>query len=256
MENFLVDIPWVLQHRGDPGLRLVDLRRPADYLGGHIPGAVNIPIGEVLHITGQVAHVPPAERFAATLGARGISNDTHVVAYDDRYGTYACRFLYTLDLYGHTRMSMLGVNFDRYQGEGHPLETGTPAVPRSTYTPRTQADRLATKADVLDRLKDPGTRLVDTRSPQEFMMGHIPGAASLPWMSLIAPDRLYRSPEELRALLREKGVTPDREVICYCNMGMTSSHTYWALRQAGYPRVRMYPESYTEWGMDPTTPKE
>ncbi|MBI4362006.1 MAG: sulfurtransferase, partial [Euryarchaeota archaeon] len=96
MEPLLVDIPWVRQHGGDPGVRLVDLRRPADYLGGHIPGAVNIPIGEVLHIEGQVAHVVPPERFAASLGARSISNDTHVVAYDDRMGTYAARFLYTL----------------------------------------------------------------------------------------------------------------------------------------------------------------
>lgn len=254
MEAFLVTPAWLQEHRSDPRIRVVDARKPMDYGAGHIPGAVNISAGEFLEMRGRVSTVPPPEKFGKMLGSRGISNDSLVVAYDDRYGTLASRLLFTLAYYGHRDLALLNQNFDQYLAQGNPVETDPPAVGPAEYRPSAPAPVRATKEEVLAAANGGKTRIVDTRTPNEYMMGHIPNARNIPWMAGVAQDRVFRSPEELRKLFAEKGLKPEDDIICYCNTGMTSSHTYWALRLAGFPKVRMYPESMGEWLSDGKLP--
>ncbi len=254
MEAFLVTPEWLKEHRSDARLRLVDARKPMDYEAGHIPGAVNIPAGEFLEMRGRVATLPPAERVERMLGSRGISNDSLVVAYDDRYGTLAGRFLYTLAYHGHRDLALLNLNFDLYAARGNPVETEAPPVTPAAYRASASAPIRAAKEDVLARANGSGGKLVDTRTPNEFMMGHVPNALNLPWMNGAAQDKIFRPPDDLRKMFAEHGLKPDDDIICYCNMGMTSSHTYWALRLAGFTKVRMYPESMTEWLTDGKLP--
>jgi thiosulfate/3-mercaptopyruvate sulfurtransferase len=116
--------------------------------------------------------------------------------------------------------------------------------------------RLATWQDVLARLGDSGTAIVDTRSDDEYQArlvraargGRIPGAVHLEWKENLTPDGRYRSPRDLAALYAARGVTPDREVVTYCQGGYRAAHTYLALRLAGFPRVRNYTGSWKEWG--------
>lgn len=256
MEAFLVTSAWLKEHRSDPRLRVVDARKPPDYAAGHVPGAVNIPVGEFLEMRGRIGTVPPREKVEPMLGSRGIAGDSLVVAYDDRYGTLAGRFLYTLAYYGHRNLALLNQNFDQYAARGNPVEAAVPSIAPASYQASAPAPIRATKEEVLASTHGPGAKLVDTRAPNEYMMGHIPSALNVPWMNGAAQDRIFRSPEELRKMFAERGLKPDDEIICYCNMGMTSSHTYWALRLAGFTKVRMYPESMGEWMMDGKLPVE
>jgi thiosulfate/3-mercaptopyruvate sulfurtransferase len=130
----------------------------------------------------------------------------------------------------------------------------------------------AFRDDILRRLGDPGLALVDVRSPAEFSgeviapagmaetaqrAGHIPGAASIPWARTVREDGTFRSADELRALYEGEGVTPDKEVIAYCRIGERSSHSWFVLRELlGYPRVRNYDGSWTEWGSMVNVPIE
>ncbi|MEM3086230.1 MAG: sulfurtransferase [Halobacteria archaeon] len=254
MDAFLVTPAWLKERISDPRVRVVDARKPMDYAAGHIPGAVNIPAGEFIEMRGRVATLPPKERVEQMLGSRSIANDSLVVAYDDRFGTLAGRFLYTLAYFGHRDLAILNRNFDQYALQGNPVETGVPAVAPAQYRASSPAPIRATKEEVLARSGNGGSRLVDTRAPNEYMMGHIPNSVNVPWMAGAARDRIFRPPEELKKLFAERGLKPDDEVICYCNMGMTSSHTYWALRLAGFTKVKMYPESMGEWMMDGKLP--
>lgn len=254
MDSFLATPAWLAEHRSDPRLRLVDARKPPDYAMGHIPGAVNIPASEFLEMRGRVTTLPSKERVESMLGTRGIPNDSLVVAYDDRYGTLAGRLLYTLAYYGHRDLALLNQNFDLYAAQGNPVETGAPAVVPVPYRASGPAPIRATKEEVLKSANASGPRLLDTRAPNEYMMGHIPNALNFPWMNAVAQDRIFRPPEELRRMFAERGLKPDDEIICYCAMGMTSSHTYWALRLAGFTKVRMYPESMGEWMADGKLP--
>jgi len=79
--------------------------------------------------------------------------------------------------------------------------------------------------------------------------GHIPGAASIPWAQAVREDGTFKSPDELRALYESKGVTRDKDVIAYCRIGERSSHSWFVLKELlGYPNVRNYDGSWTEWG--------
>lgn len=254
MDAFLVTPAWLREHRSDPRLRVVDTRKPMDYAEGHAPGAVNIPAREFLEMRGQVGTLPPKERVEQMLGSRGVANDSLVMAYDDRYGTLAGRFLYTLAYYGHRDLAVLNQNFDRYAAQGNPVETAVPSATPTQYRASDPAPIRATKEEVLVQANDAGAKIVDTRAPNEYMMGHIPSALNIPWMNGAAQDRIFRSPDELKKVFAERGLKPEDDIICYCNMGMTSSHTYWALRLAGFTKVRMYPESMTEWMTDGKLP--
>ena len=130
----------------------------------------------------------------------------------------------------------------------------------------------AFRDEILPRLGDPGLGLVDVRSPAEFSgevldppglsetaqrAGHIPGASSIPWGQAVREDGSFKSPEELAALYSGKGITPDKDIITYCRIGERSSHSWFVLHEIlGYPSVRNYDGSWTEWGSMVAVPIE
>ena len=99
--------------------------------------------------------------------------------------------------------------------------------------------------------------VLDVRTADEFKAGHIPGAKNIPWAQAVNEDGTFKTPEQLKALYEPKGVTPDKEVIAYCRIGERSSHTWFVLKYLlGYPNVRNYDGSWTEWGNLVRTPIE
>ena len=264
----LITEPAELEHHlGHKDLLIVDLCIPEVYEDLHIPGAVHLDRA-LLNATHEDAEglLPSSEQLSKVLSAIGLTPQSHVVAYDDEGGGWASRLLWTLDVIGHTHYSLLNGGICSWLTEGHPTseEGEEPVV--SSCTVSCGAGGRVDKDYILQRLDDPTVVLLDARSAAEFRgedkrakrVGHIPGAVNLNWTTAIDQPRKMRLKEKdvLRKMLTDLGVTPDKEVIVYCQTHHRSSHTYIMLKALGYPNVKAYPGSWSEWGNLPDTPIE
>jgi len=262
----LVDADWVEAHLHDPNVRLVEVDVDTKaYEQGHIPGAVAFNWQKELQ--DQVVRAPiDKEHLEALLSRAGISNDTTIVLYGDNNNWFAAWALWLLKYYGHEDVRLLNGGRVKWLADKRELTTEVPSYPQTTYKAKEpQKDIRAFRDQILAELGQPDIALVDVRSPAEYSGellapanlpqegaqrgGHIPGAANIPWSMAVREDGTFKSPEELRALYESKGVTEDKEVIAYCRIGERSSHTWFVLHYLlGYPQVRNYDGSWTEWG--------
>jgi len=236
---------------------LIDLRPAEQFAAGHLPGAVHLDLWGVSLIDTSEA---PLRAFMWMVGhlfsLRGVSPERAAVVYDTDSGMRAARAFWFLEYLGHPDVRVLDGGFTAWVKHRLPVTTeAQPPVPTDWHgTP--DASRLATWQDVRDRLGRFDTAIVDTRSDAEYYAenvrakrgGAIPGAVHLEWTNNLTPEGSYKSPEALRAMYAALGVTPDREVVTYCQGGYRSSHTYLALRLLGYPRLLSYTGSWKEWG--------
>lgn len=252
---------------GASDLRIVDLNPSHIYARAHVPGAVSLEYGRIITPRPPAAALlPSAEQLADVLGSIGLTPAHHVVAYDDEGNGRAGRFLWTLHAVGHTRTSLLNGGLRGWLSDNRPTENTVPAITRSTYPVRISADVVADKEYILTHLKNPAVVLLDTRSPEEYTGemvraqrgGHIPGAVNFNWTDAMDQTRQLRLKDlkELRNALEAKGITPEKEIITYCQTHHRSAHTYMVLKVLGYPRVKAYPGSWSEWGNLPDTPIE
>lgn len=267
--DWLIDVETLESRLGEPGLRILDLSKADTHRQYHVPGAVHLEYGRIVRSRKPVMGLlPEPDRLAALLGRLGIDPDTEVVAYDDEGGGKAGRLLWTLEVLGHRRRRLLEGGLHAWAREGHPGETGMAAAPEPgpPYPVQPDATPVADRRYILDHLGDPGTVLLDARSDDEYhgrrafaaRAGHIPGAVHFEWTTALDPDRNLRlRPEDwIRERLAALGVTPEREVIVYCQTHHRSSFSYVMLRALGFERVRGYPGSWSDWGNDPELPVE
>ncbi|HLJ60880.1 MAG TPA: sulfurtransferase [bacterium] len=261
----LVETPWLSEHLKDPKVRVVEVSEDLTlYDQGHIPGAVHFNWKSQLQDGIRRDWIDKAQ-VEALLGAHGIGNDTTVVLYGDKNNWFATYTFWLLSIYGVERARILNGGRAKWIAEGRPIVTDVPAHPRATFRAKdADVSIRAFRDQVLSKLGK-GVALVDVRSPQEYSGeliampaypqegaqrgGHIPGAQHIPWGQNVREDGTFKSPEELRALYEAKGITPDKEVIAYCRIGERSSLTWFTLAKLlGYPNVRNYDGSWTEWG--------
>jgi thiosulfate/3-mercaptopyruvate sulfurtransferase len=265
----LVDTAWVEAHRGDPGVRLVEVDEDVLlYVQGHVPGAVQLDWHTELQRS-DVRDFIDAEAFARLMEEKGISNDTTVVLYGDKSNWWAAYAFWFLKYNGHGDVRLMDGGRQKWLAEGRPLSTDPVRPPRGRYhVPYRDASIRAFAPDVLQhllRVKDGVGALVDVRSPAEFSGeklhmpeypqegalrgGHVPGAVNVPWAQAVGSDGTFRPSDQLRDLYGGLGVTPDKDVVAYCRIAERSSHTWFVLKYLlGYPRVRNYDGSWTEWG--------
>jgi thiosulfate/3-mercaptopyruvate sulfurtransferase len=235
---------------------ILDLRPAEDFAAGHLPGAVHLDLFGVSLIDTDPA---PLRAFLwmieHLLASRGVS-DRPVVVYDERSGIRAARAFWFLEHFGHRAVRVLDGGFGAWTRGGHPVTTAAQPPPKSDWSGTRIPETLAAWRDVHERLGRPGTVILDTRSEGEYRGttvrakrgGAIPGAVHIEWTRNLAPDGTFKPAAELRAMYEAAGVTPDREVITYCQGGYRAAHAYLALRLLGYPRVRNYLGSWKEWG--------
>jgi thiosulfate/3-mercaptopyruvate sulfurtransferase len=208
------------------------------------------------------------EGLTELLRRAGVGNDTTVVLYGGNNNWFAAYAYWLLKYLGFDRVRLLNGGRKKWELESRELTTEVPSYPRGdvTVSGPVRSELRAFRDEVLERVGGGGgAAFVDVRSPEEYrgeklapdhlpqeqaqVPGHIPGAANVPWVQAANEDGTFRSAEELRALYQGKGITPDKEVIAYCRIGERSSHTWFALTELlGYPKVKNYDGSWTEYG--------
>jgi thiosulfate/3-mercaptopyruvate sulfurtransferase len=236
---------------------VIDLRPPEDFAGGHIPGAVHLDLWGLSLVDTDPA---PLKAFMWIIdhlfNLRGVDASTPVVVYDDQSGMRAARAFWFLEYFGHQHVQVLDGGFGAWVTAGRPVTRDAAHPPKSAWAGTPQPETLATWRDVQARIGQPGTVILDTRSEAEYdgslvrakRGGHIPGAVHVEWTRNLGPDGAFKPAAELRAMYEQAGVTPDKEVVTYCQGGYRAAHAYLALRLLGYPRVRNYTGSWKEWG--------
>jgi thiosulfate/3-mercaptopyruvate sulfurtransferase len=262
----LVDADWVEAHLHDPKVRLIEVDVDTNaYEQGHIPGAVGFNWQKELQ--DQTIRAPLSQAHLEELMSRaGVSNDTTIVLYGDNNNWFAAWALWILKYYRHQDVRLLDGGRVKWVADKRELTTEVPSYPPTTYHAQSpDAAIRALRDQVLAQLGRSDITLVDVRSPAEYSGellapahlpqegaqrgGHIPGAANIPWSQAVREDGTFKPADELRSLYEGKGVTANKEVIAYCRIGERSSHTWFVLHYLlGYPEVRNYDGSWTEWG--------
>ena len=252
----VVDAAWLdLELDTNPDLVIVAIANPADYEAGHIPGAILI-APESIEIAGTE---DPAwqDDIETILGGAGITPDSLVVVYD--YGDMnAARFWWALTRLSHPAVSVLDGGMAAWESGDRTVELGVPLVDVATtvYYGVVDDSLVATTADVEAALTNPYVVIIDARPAAQYAAGHIPGAINIPAADNFGPDGALLPAEELYGLYDAAGVTPDKQVIVYCNSGVLSSNTALVLSSLGYWSVQIYAGSWSEWTSDPVRPVE
>ncbi len=270
----LVTTEWAAAHLDDPKVRLVEVDvDTAAYDTGHVPGAVGW--DWTTDTQDQVRRdIISTAACEALLGRSGISNDTTIVLYGDNNNWFAAYAFWLLKMVGHDDVRLMDGGRTKWLAESRPLSQETPQIAQTSYSAGELNTSLRAKLDyVVAGVGDPGRALVDVRSPAEFSgellapptvpqegaqrAGHIPGAANIVWSRAMQEDSTFKPYDELAELYSSNGVTPDKKVTAYCRIGERSSHTWFVLSYLlGYPNVRNYDGSWTEWGSSIGVPIE
>jgi len=224
----------------DKSVKLLDIRKEDDYKQGHILGAINFPLSNLL------ADDSP-EKVQQYTQSFGIDDETPVVVYDDTFGALASRVAWTLQYIGHEDVSLLDVTFGTWRRLGLETTVEIPSPSKKIHSLKLQPQILAS-ADYLIPAKEKGSILVDNRERLNFLENHIPGAMNVPYRMLSSPQHILRTKEELKRLMQNRNISSDSEVITYCgSVGTLSGLGYYALKSIGIPNVKLYVRSFKEW---------
>ena len=265
--NVLVDTQWIEDHINDNNVRIaeVDYDPKANYDLGHIPNAVlfdwrkdiNDPLNR---------NIISKDDCAKLLQKAGINNDTILVLYGDFNNWFAAFAFWVFKYYGFKDIRLMNGGRKKWLEEDRPISKESPNFSKGNFQAAEPDESIRAYLDyVRNRVMSQQGTLVDVRSPAEFTGqitappeyptehaqrgGHIPSAQNIPWGQAVNEDGTFKSVEELKKLYEPKGITPDKEVITYCRIGERSSHTWFVLKYLlGYPNVKNYDGSWTEWG--------
>jgi thiosulfate/3-mercaptopyruvate sulfurtransferase len=268
----LVNTQWVQDNSKDSeNVRVaeVDYDSKSNYLLGHIPGAVLFDWKQDINDP-VTRNILTKEAYENLLQKAGVSNDTTLILYGDFNNWFAAFAFWVFKYYGFKDVRIMNGGRKKWLIEDRPMSKDIPQYSKGTFK-ASDADNsirvfLNYVKDSLDKVRKNTTAMVDVRSPKEFTGeilappeyptehtqrgGHIPGAKNIPWGQAVNDnDGTFKSADELKKLYESSGITPDKEVIAYCRIGERSSHSWFVLKYLlGYPNVKNYDGSWTEWG--------
>jgi thiosulfate/3-mercaptopyruvate sulfurtransferase len=274
--DVLVDTQWVADHLNDPSVRIIESNEDQLlYPSGHIPGAVQVDWAADLNDQVRRDYLDKA-KFEELMSRIGVTNDTTVVFYGDKNNWWATYAFWVFQLFGHKNAKVMDGGRLKWEQEGREMTRDVPSYPATQYKAQDRDDKTirAFKDEVLAH-QAAGKPMVDVRSPQEYSGerthmpeypqegvlrgGHIPGAKNVPWARAANPDDgTFKPADELKAIYEQEiGLKKDDDVVAYCRIGERSSHTWFVLTYLlGYPKVRNYDGSWTEWGNSVGVPIE
>ena len=263
----IVDTNWVVQHHKDKNVRIaeVDYDSTSNYNQGHVPNAVLFDWKKDINEPVK-RDIMTKEQLEALFSRNGITDSTTLVLYGDFNNWFAAFAFWVFKYYGVKDIRVMNGGRKKWIEEDKPLTKDAPTLSTTTYKVSKIDEKLRVHLhDVRDALGKKHIGLVDVRGPKEFSGeilappeypteraqrgGHIPGAQNIPWGLAVKEDGTFRTVEELENLYKPKGITADKEIIAYCRIGERSSHSWFVLKYLlGYPDVRNYDGSWTEWG--------
>lgn len=263
----LVETSWVSEHLNDKSIRIaeVDYDPTANYNLGHVPGAVlldwktdmNDPVRRDILSQMQLDEL---------LSKSGLTQGMKLVLYGDFNNWFAAFAFWILNYYGIENVTLMNGGRKKWIAEDRPIAKDKPSYTQTSFKSKGPNENVRTYLDyVRQTLGQANKVLVDVRSPAEFTGsitappeypnehaqrgGHIPGAVNIPWSQAVKEDGTFKTEADLTKLYQNRGVTADKEVITYCRIGERSSFTWFVLKYLlGYPNVKNYDGSWTEWG--------
>jgi thiosulfate/3-mercaptopyruvate sulfurtransferase len=265
-QDALVETDWLEANANDPAIRVIEVDEDTEaYDKGHIEGAVGWNWTTDLHAEVGRDYVDQAG-LSELLSKAGVGPDTTVILYGGNNNWFAAYAYWLLKLRGVDNVKLLNGGRKKWELESRSLTQDVPSY-AATGLSLSGGDRSEIRAlreEVLTKVGG-STGFVDVRAPEEFrgeklapdhlpqeqaqVPGHIAGAANVPWAKAANEDGTFKSADELKALYEGEGITADREIIAYCRIGERSSHTWFALQELlGYPNVKNYDGSWTEYG--------
>lgn len=272
----LVSTQWLADEMGASDLRIVDAtaflpehgRNPLmEYEACHIPGAVFMDLSELIDEKSPVPNtLPSPEKFASRMQALGLGDGSRIVIYDDSPVKTATRAWFMLTMFGAQNVALLDGGIAKWKAEGRKCAQGREKLRERHFTVWSDDSNVRSKDDVLANLSTGTAQMIDARGAGRFTgdvpetnpalaSGHIPGARNLPYSSLFGPDGTWKSPEAIRAAFEAAGIDLERPLISSCGSGMTANVLIFAAHLIGKDDVALYDGSWSEWGMDPATPK-
>lgn len=224
--ELLAEPDWLAEHINDSSVRVIDCATLDAYRRAHITGAVGLPVHIYIKDPADETFVMPPEQFAELMGKLGVGDDTTVVTYDDNNSLVATRLWWVLNYYGHANTKVLNGGWHRWLSEGRPITTHATHAEPATFTPKVNEDLVCRLDDLKTKLDQSDVQILDVRTDQEWTgendrgnkrRGHVPGAVHLEWLNFVSKDdrRVFLPADELRAMLREVGITPEAEVVTY-----------------------------------------
>ena len=239
--NLLCDVDTLRTLIKENKVRVIDVRKKDEYLKGHIPTAVSLPLADLLSDDSP-------ESLVKILNSLGISDNTPVVVYDDTFGALASRVAWSFKFIGHKNVSLLEVTYSSWKNLGLEIEEKSNNFDKSSHSINIDYSIYADAAYVEDAHNDKNKVIIDSRERLNFLTEHIPNSKNIPYTMIRSKDSILRKPSELKRFMENRGIDFNSEIITYCgSVGTLSGLVFFALKTAGISNVKLYPKSFKEW---------
>ena len=255
--EYIIEAKEVKDYMNKQEVVIVDMQKPEDYAKGHLAGAVNITLQNIVINIPVPNMLAPKEQIEVVLGAKGIGNDTSILIYDNNNNMEAARMFWTLQVYGHQNIKVISGGIKAIEAAKLEINTEIPVVSSVKYTTKDKnTNIIATIEEVKAQASEPksNTVILDTRTPEEFAEGNIPGSILMNYLDNNYFDNTYKSVQDIKIRYIENKVTTDKQVIMYCKTSVRAAQTYLALYNAGYRNLKVYDGAWLEWDLSLNPP--